>query len=1141
MWNNGLSRACVIGAMLIFSSITNSVSAAESCERAFQDSDGLNPDLEDTPNELDIPDSVWGNDPWPNADEMPLDGVYRLEEIELEKGYDITVKEGGRAIIFVNGDLEIDQTETLWNVNGTPDQLIVIVRGEVETGNQFTFNGILYAEDDIEFGNNFVGSGMISSREEIELGKGKTDISGLDGKWADGLFIPGVCGFDGGCVASFPDGISSYNGGTINFGENAKLVNAADGALAAGSISKNGGSTEATCDTADCQLSSEEVEPLSLPPFPAINPPDGGDIYVGYQDEQTVGGSGNRFGRVGTNSEAVLNFSGANATYYIEELNLGYRVELNLPAGDYYINRMFVNSQVRVNVIGAGTARLFVNNSVQLGSPSFFNSPGVDQSGDPSKLMLISYSDVSFNSQATLSGAVYALGDINLGSPAYLYGAATASKVTLNTNARIYYDAMGMSGIDYGDTCDAAGGQVVDHYRIFHPSQALTCTPAEQISVRACANSDCTDRFTEEVSVELAPEGGWLGGNVVSFEQDSGELFLRSTTPGTAQLGISTASVPATEGLKCFFVGGGGAQSNCEIEFLASGLIFDVPDLISHRSSGTVRMKAVREDDQTQACVPAFGDVDKVVQFSSAYLDPDSDNRDISRDVLVNGTSVSRDSNSPTGIQLSFDDEGVAEIDVSYLDAGAVQLSAVYVGSEETDEAGLIMPGVDNFIAVPAGFCVTSGGDCPAGDSSCPPFRKAGESFDLSIQAVGWQSDADSDFCIGNPTTPNFMLPDIPLQLELVEPNEVGAVPGTLPEGAESYVHRRSSDATEVVSLSQSEVGVFRFRTAPEPGAYLERDLPPAVSQPIGRFYPDRFRVTVEDGELGGECEPDAFVYTGQEFGWKLAASALIEPLSIQGEVTKNYTFDGFRRLFEDDITRSGPEELVALNNDDEPMKLGSDMKGAALTVSSPGQLEYRYHSEDKFWFEKTPAARRAPFYPEIQFALSDIEDGDGVRSELPRNDIRPEMPAEVRYGRLVMENVYGPENLERPAVLRMPFEVEVFDGDRFDRHSDDSCNSWSTVGIDVVEAPARHTLKPDSGTFVDGKGEPLSISPTGERGTDVLEWSVSTWLQDFWGRESENPGEPAEGELQNPRATATFGVYRGNDRIIYWREVPAN
>jgi MSHA biogenesis protein MshQ len=40
--------------------------------------------------------------------------------------------------------------------------------------------------------------------------------------------------------------------------------------------------------------------------------------------------------------------------------------------------------------------------------------------------------------------------------------------------------------------------------------------------------------------------------------------------------------------------------------------------------------------------------------------------------------------------------------------------------------------------------------------------------------------------------------------------------------------------------------------------------------------------------------------------------------------------------------------------------------------------------------------------------------------------------------------------------------------------------------------------------------------------------------LKDFW--DADNPDS-----LVNPYAWATFGVYRGNDRIIYWREVPAN
>jgi len=69
-------------------------------------------------------------------------------------------------------------------------------------------------------------------------------------------------------------------------------------------------------------------------------------------------------------------------------------------------------------------------------------------------------------------------------------------------------------------------------------------------------------------------------------------------------------------------------------------------------------------------------------------------------------------------------------------------------------------------------------------------------------------------------------------------------------------------------------------------------------------------------------------------------------------------------------------------------------------------------------------------------------------------------------------------------------------------------------------------------------------LKATGTQATDTLEWDLSDkkWLQHYWAREpEESSDDPAKNDLQNPRATATFGVYRGNDRIIYWREVLNN
>ena len=54
-------------------------------------------------------------------------------------------------------------------------------------------------------------------------------------------------------------------------------------------------------------------------------------------------------------------------------------------------------------------------------------------------------------------------------------------------------------------------------------------------------------------------------------------------------------------------------------------------------------------------------------------------------------------------------------------------------------------------------------------------------------------------------------------------------------------------------------------------------------------------------------------------------------------------------------------------------------------------------------------------------------------------------------------------------------------------------------------------------------------LEANGSEGTDTLNWGgVEDWKKDDL---------DGDGGLDDPTATATFGVYRGHDRVIYWRE----
>ena len=115
-----------------------------------------------------------------------------------------------------------------------------------------------------------------------------------------------------------------------------------------------------------------------------------------------------------------------------------------------------------------------------------------------------------------------------------------------------------------------------------------------------------------------------------------------------------------------------------------------------------------------------------------------------------------------------------------------------------------------------------------------------------------------------------------------------------------------------------------------------------------------------------------------------------------------------------------------------------------------------------------------------------------------------------------------------------MPFQAEYFTSDGFVRNSDDN-NCWSydtsAVSLDPTDftSVTEMTGTLDEGMSPAGRGVLLKAPGENNRGDVLATFAVPVWLQDDFDE---------DGELEDPSGRATFGVYRGNDRIIYWREV---
>ncbi|HEY6772976.1 MAG TPA: hypothetical protein VI140_03315, partial [Oxalicibacterium sp.] len=116
------------------------------------------------------------------------------------------------------------------------------------------------------------------------------------------------------------------------------------------------------------------------------------------------------------------------------------------------------------------------------------------------------------------------------------------------------------------------------HIEIDHPTTSCGAAP---VTVKACANSDCSSLYVGKVTVNLSNvtssgTSSWSSGNLLTFFNGQTQVTLSQGSPvnATVNIGGSTASSPpATNGTVC--TDGNGNATNCVVHF-SSACSFDV-------------------------------------------------------------------------------------------------------------------------------------------------------------------------------------------------------------------------------------------------------------------------------------------------------------------------------------------------------------------------------------------------------------------------------------------------------------------------------------------------------------------------------------------------------------------------------------
>ncbi|UCM47840.1 DUF6701 domain-containing protein [Aeromonas caviae] len=948
----------------------------------------------------------------------------------------------------------------------------------------------------------------------------------------------------------------------------AKITGTAGAALNFCDSNQGSGMPLDGCDNASgsrrlCSITGRSIRGLSTSGGNRFLSSSGNDGSLGYcsAGQQLTLGSASQyqFGTISLYSACTLTFSSTRQEYRIQSLALG-GAKVVLPAGDYWIDRLVVNQGGEIET--RGNVRIFVN-AVE------FNG-GRLNAAKTGSVLLFGYQNVNLNGESLVNGLVYADQALNMNNASVINGRTTSRSLFMSGTTAI------------NDKMSPPVTAAIDHFEFDHSGQALTCNP-ETLTIRACANASCSQLFTDPVSAVLTPlkngSNGWIAGSQVSYSGNTAtvtfsggttKLQLRNNLATAITVGVS-GSTPSTKPLSttlCRAGSGALSAAACTLSFADSGFVFNVPDTLANRPQDVV-ISAVKKDNATQQCVPGFTG-ERSVGFWGTYVTP-NDNSAGSQ-MAIDGKTISTYaanvvSPAATTLNLTFDGQGKATLkSVRYPDAGQMRLNARHDGSGDT--AGLVMTGSDLFVSRPVGLCITpTQGACAAGDITCPVFKRTGDSFSLNIQAMAWQSDSDGDICTGNGTTPNFVLSDIALTSELVAP-QGGVAAQVTPT---RYSHVAASASLNTPALSLNEVGVFRIKatppaaTSPEGSTvstgYFGYTIPPATSVPLGRFVPWDFNMT--SGTVTPAC--GGFSYMSQPFG----VQTVVEARNKEGSVTRNYR-DAFAR---------GALTLVAANNQDGVDRSNRLAPLAASWTEGTGKQS----GQTRFMRlrELTPSltAPEEPL-PLLRLGLR-VTDGETPETSfLSGRNMNPSVSGTCQsgvnctakqlsipkgsddtmiayYGRLLASTRQGVDS----APLALPLQVQYFEGGLWransqDRraNSQDICTQISLAGGGIVFTDAEQRYDAATGDLIlkDGTRIRLGLGNVAPGGTQVGFDAGETRFHFAPPNQAvripyrivleQQPSQPVW--LADPATAdhllgeAIFGRDRGNDRIIYRREV---
>ena len=777
-----------------------------------------------------------------------------------------------------------------------------------------------------------------------------------------------------------------------------------------------------------------------------------------------------------------------------------------------------------------------------------------DLPGDRLEIYLDGVLDASLTPNT--SGSWGALGTVYLGDNRSTYhpsGTANSANGVID-EARIYALVQNATEIQADMNATHACPVSLDHFRITPATtSASTCLPNAITIVAEDASNNPVATYTGTVNISTSTNNGNWSVNTASnatnpnpdnddngavnysfLLADAGDIVLDLTNTRAETLTITVADAVA------------GVSSTSVVIGFADNVFIITEDPVQVAGRPQAMNIAMWTNDGANCFI------DTNYNYNSQNLEASIDRGGVlpgANDPNIGAVTIP---DGPAVGALSFD-FSVTPGQVNFiLDTNDVgQYTLTISDTTNIHSAGVITGSSAVLTVRPFGIAVTGilAGANPNPGGTGPfsmEFTVAGSDFEATVAGVLWNAldDTNNDGVLdagvyaNNAVAPSYAW-DTTLGVSAVAASYTPSpgTPGVL-NNATILLAEFGGGAFTVTDLQYTEVGSFTLVSSAtdflgEPSADIVGD-----EIVVGRFRPASFAVTINgSGVLGESC--GAFTYIGEDFSYSTAPTITVTAQNALGATTAQYR-DGFARLDDTSVSADASQDDTTAGSDTNPLLVSYTAAVMPYTVNNDGTVSYTFGTDTFRYgpdtplttFSKSDNSQVPPFVADINPEISAVSDGEVTTSYAAGTHVLDPTGNNLRFGRLRMDNVFGPEL--NP--LLMPVFTEFWNGTSFQKNILDTCTTIANGDLIAVASPPGLSVPVVVNAPASAGDVNLSFPAPGSGNDGFVDTIVDLnsaahlWLRFDW---------DADGVFDNdPFAQATFGIFDGNPVQIYIQQI---